>query len=263
MKNGLTKFYQAAFADGNVTENEIDVLLQKAEELGEDLMSFKKKLMEDYIILQIKKYGQYVDRGTIRRVVEKLGLNYTEYDMMIDMHRQSVLDAEEGKKFIEKLKNEIKDTKIFSPTGKYGKMELDSWETEKAKADLLLYALPTTPSEIYEYIQFINTFKFTKHRIWRKHVSMLVKKGHKQYPSNELIMKARRTVRIALFKRWWPDVIWSTVALLSIIKGLTFESLFGQILYYGLIVVVFSIVLMVRCTKDWSDYSDIFSSFDI
>ena len=55
MKNGLTKFYQAAFADGNVTENEIDVLLQKAEELGEDLMSFKKKLMEDYIILQIKK----------------------------------------------------------------------------------------------------------------------------------------------------------------------------------------------------------------
>lgn len=233
MNNNLQQLCQAAFADGNVTENEIDVLLQKAEESGENQLSFKKEMMTNYFNSQIARGVHKIDRESLRRVAEKLGLNFVEYDMIIDLKWKEIRELELGTRFIEQLKNDIHNTKIYAPTGKYGKMELSTTQTLKAKADLLLYATPSTPPEIYEYVAFISTFDFAKYPTWRKQLHSMTKKGLKRYPNNELVMKANNIVVKAILKRWLPEIVCSVITVVLIVFGvLIFKSIFWQIVYF-------------------------------
>lgn len=76
--------------------------------------------------------------------------------------------------FIKNLSEKINKTIVYSPTGKYGKKELDSVETARAKMDLFFSAMPSKPEEIRDYVLFAKTVGAFKISKVRKKVEILL-----------------------------------------------------------------------------------------
>lgn len=76
--------------------------------------------------------------------------------------------------FIQNLQKKIDETAIYTPTGKYGKNELDEWETSEAKLKVLLSSNPKTIENIVAYVQYIESLGVLKNqKIYKKVCAML------------------------------------------------------------------------------------------
>ena len=86
--------------------------------------------------------------------------------------------------FITNLKNDIEKTAIYRPTGKYGRNELDSWETRNKKNEKLLNAQPSTAEEINDYLLYVYSLNCVDYVcVYRKLETLL---EYSKYPENQI-----------------------------------------------------------------------------
>ena len=192
MDKQLETLYSGVLADGALTKKEVTILLDKAVETGEDLHTFKRKLMDEYIARLLQNKSE-INKKEVRQICKYLDLNADEYDILLDQRVNQELqkDIQQGKRFIDDLQRSIKYKVVYNHQGKYGKEQVDRTNTDKAKYELLFLANPQTPCEIYEYVVFLNSLKYIHYYGWEEKLNSIVTEGEKNYPSNQMLKNAR------------------------------------------------------------------------
>lgn len=247
MEQKLSLLYKGALADGVLTEKEITILLTKATEAGEDINAFKKQLMDDYIASILKK-GLVLDKAKVIQLVKRLELDVNEYIMLIDAQceEQKEIGVKKGKDFINDLKSKIERTIVYNHSGKYGRAEIDTSDTRHARADILFYANPQSPEEIYEYIVLLDSLNYAWFEDWEKRVNTIIKEGDKSFPSNPLIIQARKCAKRSkltyLLHRAWHIGLTVVLLLLGLSVFWLIDSTGGKI-FYGIAWVILGIPL--------------------
>ena len=218
MDPNLELLYKGALADGHLTKQEIEILVKKAVESGEDIDSFKKKMLEDFIESVFEKGGGKERKKEILDVVKTLGLDIIEYQMLIDgkIGCSQSNDDQRGKAFIQSLKNEIKNVAIHAPTGKYGKQELDRFATARKKAELFLLADPQSPPEIYEYLTYASSLDFIKYKDARTKIKALLQEALRRHPSNIQVERVRKDIKRRFGKYYMSRVLCILIPILSV-----------------------------------------------
>lgn len=218
MDQNLELLYKGALADGQLTKQEIEILLKKATESGENVDSFKKKLLEDFIESVFEKGDGQERKKEVLGIVKLLGLDIAEYSMLIDgkIGSKQLDENKSGKAFVQALKNEIKGIAIYAPTGKYGKLELDGDETGRKKAEIVLLADPQSPSEIYEYLMYAVSLDFIKYKDARVKIKALLNESLRKFPANIQIEQARKDIEQSFRKYYASRILCVLIPVLSI-----------------------------------------------
>ena len=172
----MERLINAALADRTITESERRALEKKAENYGIDLVEFRHELdnrMLNILIDDALADGNMTDKK--RREFEKqaklLGLDLDVFNLELDVRIQEfnktknkkATDAlSDAKAYIDAFRETIKTTEVYSPTGKYGKKELDKHKTKEKKDELITVENPSTPERLNEFLLFLLEIKNTK-----------------------------------------------------------------------------------------------------
>lgn len=165
----MERLINAALADRTITDSERRALEKKAENYGIDLTEFNNELdnrLLNILIDDAMAGGKLTDRK--RRELEKqaklLGLDLDVFNLELDARMQdfnatknkNATDAlADAKAYIAEFREKLETTEVYSPTGKYGKNELDQRKTRDKKEELVLMEKPSTPERLNEFLLFL------------------------------------------------------------------------------------------------------------
>lgn len=157
--------------------------------------------------------------------------------------------------FIKNLSEKINKTIVYSPTGKYGKNELDKSETAKRKMEIFLLAMPSKTEEIKDYVLFAKMVGAFSNGKVRKKVKILLNSND---PLNEDIKMAKEVfsaevkktfvkfftfcilpilVVIYLLCAWytsniqWWDTIWQVLCYVFVFPYIVMAGLFPLVIW--------------------------------
>lgn len=127
----LEMLINAALIDGKISDKEKEILINKAVSMGIEKDEF-------LMVLTAREFEAKNKKG----------------------QHSSSEEEKKAKEWAKALVNRVESTPpIYSPTGKYGKMELDSWKTKEAKEEKLKNVQPTNPYEYNEYLILLKKYK--------------------------------------------------------------------------------------------------------
>lgn len=173
------------------------------------------------------------------------------------------MSKESGKKFILDLKNTIDNVAIYSPTGKYGKDELDVEKTKEEKMEKLLFVTPSDPDEILEYVFFCQSLSAEKSSRTLNHLQTMIDRAKIEFSSDETINAAVSIVNKMRRKRQLNYTWRICVTLIGIgvyIWGFTTEwhwfwkIIWGVLLIYP--VIIAAVPLMTAAVSDKDNLFD-------
>ena len=224
----MERLINAALADRTITDSERRALEKKAENYGIDLTEFNNELdnrLLNILIDDAMAGGKLTDRK--RRELEKqaklLGLDLDVFNLELDARMQdfnatknkNASDAlEDAKAYIAKFREKIATTEVYSPPGKYGKNEIDSWKTKEKRERLIMMEKPSTPERLNEFLLFLLEIKNTK-----KISSLLNSTDKNTLESSalkETMSKCKKTIRLEKLKYVFSIVL----ACLCLIGGI-------------------------------------------
>lgn len=118
--------------------------------------------------------------------------------------------------FVQNLKYEIENTKIYNPTGKYGKNVYDSYKTSRARFDVLLAAEPRTSEDLLAYTIYLDSIEALKNSQIRKKIKTLLEYTNATKEQAQKIKKHlkpyNKRIRIGKFLSWLISFIfWSSL----------------------------------------------------
>ena len=114
--------------------------------------------------------------------------------------------------FIRTLKYTIDNTEVYKP-GKYGKKEIDGYETREEKMEKFLLAEPSTAEEVNDYVLFAQSINaFTSERV-RKKIKTLLR--YSKYSDDELRL-ARKIYNDDMLKRRLKSLVFIILSLVII-----------------------------------------------
>lgn len=100
--------------------------------------------------------------------------------------------------FINNLRATIDSIEIYAPTGKYGKYELNRWDTAKEKLEKFLFAEPNSAEDINDYVLFAQSLNALSYKEVYKKIESLLE--YSKFSPNDLRL-ARKIFRKAKMKK--------------------------------------------------------------